>query len=52
MQPMRHHASASTFDWDFVTDMVWDHGCMFILLGIVLFLLWKEYTIYWAPHGW
>ena len=51
-RPMRQHANPSLLQWGVFWECIHEHMFAWVLLSVALFLLWKEYSLFWAPHGW
>ena len=53
MRPMHQNATnPSLLQWDVFMEWAEEHRFALLLVLIVLFLVWKEHTLFWAPHGW
>ncbi len=51
-RPMRDGANPPVYQWDVLLEVLEEHWLALMLVTIALFLVWKEYSLFWQPHGW
>jgi hypothetical protein len=51
-RPTRGYTNPPLFQWDVFLEVFEEHWFAWLLVISALLLLWKEYSLFWAPHGW